>query len=123
MPDIIIDETINPIYLTSYKSYIAMLTQSDTANPVAVVLNANDSNFLGNIVWTRGGAGGYAGTLSGVFTLNKTFMPPPGTLNAGSRINFYRIDANSVAVETSSSAGVFGDDYLYETAIEIRVYP
>lgn len=42
-----------------YKEYVALLTQTGTSAPVATVLNATASNYLGNITWTRGTGGPY----------------------------------------------------------------
>jgi|SRR6478736_1317277 hypothetical protein len=57
-----------------YKSYIAILTQSGEDAPVATVVNSTDSNYLGDIVWTRNAnPGNYLGTKADAFTLNKTW--------------------------------------------------
>lgn len=74
MTNIITNPEQNFASLTAYKSYVAVLTQTETDNPVATVFNADDSNFLGNIVWTRTGVGNYAGTLAGALPDAKTLV-------------------------------------------------
>lgn len=55
-----------------YKEYDAILTQVGTANPVATVLNASASNYLGAISFVRNGAGLYTATKANAFKSNKT---------------------------------------------------
>jgi len=54
----------------SYKSYVALLTQSGTSAPTVTILE----NTLGTIVWTRLSAGNYYGTLSDAFVAGKTII-------------------------------------------------
>jgi hypothetical protein len=61
----------------TYKVYSALLTQSGTDAPVAVILE----NTIGDIVWTRedggiGTEGMYKGTLLGAFTAGKSVCAP-----------------------------------------------
>lgn len=51
-----------------YKVYRALLSQSGTNAPTAVVL---ENTLGGTLVWTRSNAGKYVGTLAGAFPINK----------------------------------------------------
>lgn len=108
----------------TYKKYVALLTQSGTAAPTAVIL---ENTLGGTPIFTRGGAGDYTITLTGVFLATKTFFirPPAG---GDTWINLGRNDNNSMflAVYTGGlpgGAGVGTDGVLDNTPIEIRVYP
>jgi hypothetical protein len=56
--------------LPTYTKYVALITQSGTNDPTVIELE----NTIGPIVWTRVSAGIYEGTLTGVFTVNKTYV-------------------------------------------------
>lgn len=105
----------------TYARYVALLSQSGTDAPVATVL---ENTLGGTVVWTRADVGDYVGTLSGVFTGNKTFMLAavngetssaaaiiPYTIGINS-IGFYSMDAANNTVDLSGGA-----------FFEIRVYP
>lgn len=97
----------------SYSVYTATLNQSGTDAPVATVLQ----NTLGGVVvWTRQSAGTYVATLTGAFTVNKTWASI--SLTAGSLVGIQPNDVNSVIVSVPD-----GDDILTNNAMEIRVYP
>ena len=101
-----------------YKVYTALLSQSNTDAPVAIVLE----NTIGNIVWTRLNTGQYLGTLTGAFTLDKTICFTGGnTNNANIHHTTQRNNDSSVVVETYNS-GAKADYLLAKTSIEIRVY-
>jgi len=55
--------TINGDVVVAYKKYIALISQTGTADPTVTVLE----NTIGDIVWTRLSAGNYEGTLTGAF--------------------------------------------------------
>lgn len=100
---------------STYLVYTALLTQSGTDAPVAIVLH----NTIGEIVWTRTGVGSYTGTLVGAFPENKTFA-----IMGSQYLNAWileRNDDNTVVIATYS--GGASDDVLINTSIEIRVYP
>lgn len=124
---------------SAFKVYSAMVTQSATSDPVAVVL---ENTLGGTVVWTRDSVGNYSATLSGAFTANKTIFPSflapnyedkavvmsvsADVQNVDGVINMYRSDINSVVLETSLTASgyaefstVLGTSSLF---IEIRVY-
>lgn len=101
-----------------YLVYIALLTQSGTDNPVAAVLQ---NTLGGTVVWTReGAAGAYRGTLASTFTENKTGVLIQPTYGAP---NVYWVDADKIALETYDFDGTGVDEALFDTMIEIRVFP
>jgi hypothetical protein len=103
-----------------YLVYTATASQSSTDAPFAVVL----ANTLGGtLVWGYDAQGAYRGTLAGAF-------PDPDKViilmgNGGNRciITNGVIDANNIFIETADAAGVYQNDLLQRTSIEIRVYP
>lgn len=108
-------EKVNELSNKSYKVYTALLTQSGTDAPVATVLE----NTIGDIVWERGSAGNYTGTLTNAFIENKTFILATlggaeiVIISASSSINIIRINTN----DTTNFIDFDGD-----MSIEIRVY-
>lgn len=103
------------------KIYTALLTQSGTGAPTATILGTNE---LGSIVWTRNSTGNYTGTLTGAFTLNKTWaICQKGDMN-GSFANglLSSSSANSVLLTVTDNAGSSVDNFT-NMSIEIRVYP
>ena len=111
-----------PVDPRPYKVYTALLTQSGTNAPVATVL---ENTLGGDIVWSYDFAGAYIGTLNGAFIENKTKLEiglvsdgDYATLSFG---NFYRINSDSIGLNTLNSITLF-DQMLNNTPIEIRVY-
>jgi len=103
---------------SSYLKYVALLTQTGTDAPVATVL---ENTLGGTVVWTRSGAGVYAGTLSGVFTENKTAIFLGAA--AGNIIQYGFVDSTNYILLLTTEGGVAADEKLFLTPIEIRVYP
>lgn len=105
---------------SGYRSYVALLSQSGTDNPTAIVLE----NSLGDIEWTWDSTGQYFGFLSNSFPVEKTFILTPSNgydaevLNGGGGdlYSIFRSGDNYIVVSTPS------DDVLNYTPIEIRVY-
>jgi hypothetical protein len=112
-----------PVGTVPYKIYSALLSQSGTNDPTAVVF----SNTIGNIVWSRVGLGNFRGTLSGAFPQNKRQIFMGVLKNA---------DAVDGAVQETDQG--YSNDYLdfyglnqlfqnadgfVNLAIEVRVYP
>jgi hypothetical protein len=106
--------------LPTYKKYIALITQSSTAAPTVIELE----NTIGPIVWTRISTGVYEGTLTGAFTLDKTYT----TLNqvyTNSIALVYRKDIDVIKIETTnlhSPTAAHHDTHLLKNTLEIRVY-
>jgi len=101
----------------NYKVYTALLTQSGTSAPVATVL---ENTLGGTVVWSYTASGDYLATLSGAFTVGKTWMTivPYGDNGPQGIYSLANISANTVRV-----MDVNGDNGLVYTPIEIRVYP
>lgn len=103
-----------------YKVYTALLSQTGTSAPTATVL---ENTLGGTIIWTRTGIGTYVGTLSGVFTANKTAVFFTKTAMGGAQhtSSAYSPTTSTVIIINSSPGGdadIAGDN----SAIEIRVY-
>jgi hypothetical protein len=112
----------------SYLVYSALLSQTGTNAPTAIVL----ANTLGGTpTFTRSSAGVYTLTLSTAFTVNKTFLS--GTVESGGGVsaNFVmltRANANEIIIKTVSADASFpvqdlADGLLNNSSVEIRVYP
>ena len=114
------------------KVYRALLTQTGTDAPVATVL---ENTLGGEVVWTRGSPGTYAGTLANAFTADKTFVNIQGDLTVGDWDGGTAIRAFSItrpgssAVSVQTVLGALGgtwaasDDLLVGQSVEILVYP
>jgi hypothetical protein len=107
--------------IRGYKIYSALLTQSGTDNPVAVVL---ENTIGGDIVWTRDNQGIYLGTTSALFDIDKTVFicGQSGYSSDGFTTCFYN-STSVVTVNTFDSTFSLNDQILGKTLIEIRVYP
>lgn len=108
-----------------YKVYTALLTQSGTNAPTAIVL---ENTLGGTIVWSRTAVGEYLGTLTGAFILDKTigFVQSTSTQGADFSIHYIlnRIDNNSIYLSSfkANSSSTRYDDIMFKIPIEIRVY-
>lgn len=108
--------------LKGYKVYVALLSQTDEAAPVATVL---ENTLTAPVVWTRASAGVYEGTITNEFTENKTVCTiiHKNTANLLTDIvETYRASANAVHVLSLTDATTSADSLLTGTVIEIRVY-
>ena len=102
--------------LTPYKKYVALLTQSGTDAPTAIVLE----NTIGDIVWTYSSLGEYLGILTNAFTEDKTFLF--AYILPTSVIKIERNNVNQINVGTTDNLGAKTNGLLNNTSIEIRVY-
>lgn len=105
-----------------YKVYRALLSQAASGAPsiesAGNGANTPFENSIGTIVWTRGGAGSYSGTLAGAFPQNKTFVGIPFIKNDGSNDIIVTVnEPDSIRITTGGA-----DDILTNTPIEILVY-
>jgi hypothetical protein len=120
-----ITETINgqPLndILSTYQKYVALISQSGTADPTITILE----NTIGNIVWTRASTGDYLGTLIGAFPQLKTFIVFQNFYSGtGSHISFIqRVTDDTINIVTKDNTNTFIDNVLDYSTIEIRVYP
>jgi hypothetical protein len=112
--------SINGEVVVRYKKYIALMTQTGTAAPTVIVLE----NSIGDIVWTRDSTGIYEGTLTGAFTLDKTYTMMSVVLVDGI-VNVFRFSDDVVRVATTNLKNPhadYHDSHLFKNTIEIRVY-
>lgn len=126
----LVDQINNQGGGASYKVYTALLNQSGTDAPVATVL---ENTLGGTPVWTRSSTGNYICTLTGAFTLNKTFCSAMyGTVwgNGALSFNFGVNDNNSIVLSAFSydAGGLinyvdFNNNPGNDICVEIRVYP
>jgi hypothetical protein len=106
--------------LPTYTKYIALITQSSTSAPTVVELE----NTIGPIIWTRSAVGVYFGTLTGAFTLDKTYVTLSNVV-ANSIVLAERRDNNSIEINTTnlhSPTAAHHDTHLLKNTLEIRVY-
>lgn len=107
--------------IRGYKVYTALLTQTGTDDPVAIVLE----NTIGDIIWSYINTGEYVGTLTGAFTTDKTagFLGSNLTLpGQKGMLNIANTDINSINVQTFDIDNLSSNDILYYTFLEVRVY-
>lgn len=118
--------TTTNTFARPYKSYVALLTQTGTNNPTAVVLE----NTLGvTPIWTRDAVGKYYTNLGAVaFPANQGVCFIGGSGNLGLADTDVRI--NSLFGTSgiyggyilSTSLGALADGVLTNASVEIRVY-
>jgi hypothetical protein len=105
--------------LPTYTKYIALITQSSTADPTVIELE----NTIGPIVWTRSAVGTYLGTLAGVFTVGKTYamisnVEPNGVVRIETALNYIQI----ITTDLHNPTAALHDNHLKDNTLEIRVY-
>ena len=100
-----------------YKIYNAILTQEDTYNPVATVLQ---NTLGGTVVWTRDAEGIYLGTLAGAFPTNKTLVQAVNSAHKLTDVS----NSSSNAIEITTRSLLTGDpaDGFTKMSVEIKVY-
>jgi len=98
-----------------YTKYVALLTQSGTDAPTAVVLeNTTGQQFT----WTYSGVGEYAA--SGNFVVAKSAFLTGGINGAGHLSGFFT--TSTANVNTYDTAGAAANNSLNNSTIEIRLY-
>jgi hypothetical protein len=106
--------------LPTYTKYIALISQSSTADPTVIELE----NTIGPIVWTRTSVGIYFGTLTGAFTASKTYVML-SNVERNSIVMAVRRDNNTIQITTTnlhSPTAALHDTHLLNNTLEIRVY-
>jgi len=103
-----------------YKSYTAMLSQSATAAPTALVLE----DTIGITGIARNDVGEYRLNSANKFIEDNLFIPNNAIYKTmdGSTINITFISTSALLIQTYNSSDVLADDILARTMIEIRVY-
>jgi len=103
--------------LPTYTSYVALISQSSTADPTVIELE----NTIGPIVWTRTAVGNYNGTLAGAFPTSNTFVIVSN--NNKLYVLTFAANTNNVILKSDDNNGAFVDSALNNVSIEIRIYP
>ena len=106
--------------LPTYTKYIALISQSSTSAPTVIELE----NTIGPIVWTRNSTGIYYGTLTGAFTLDKTYVML-SNVELDSIVMAKRANNNIIQIDTTnlhSPTAAHHDSHLKKNTLEIRVY-
>lgn len=96
--------------------YAAKLTQVGTGAPTATIAQNN----IGEIIWTRDSTGSYKGTLADAFIGTTTVQ-----ITSGRSTAFYEgaaTNTQTITILTFNAGGSLGDDLLYDSTIEIKVY-
>ena len=105
--------------LPTYTKYVALISQTGTAAPTVIELE----NTVGAIVWTRTAVGNYEGTLTGVFTVGKTYamisnVEPNGVVRIETALNYIQI----ITTDLHNPTAALHDNHLKDNTLEIRVY-
>jgi hypothetical protein len=113
-----VNDRVDALYI--YDTYVALLNQTGTTAPVATV---SHNTFSSSIVWTRTSSGKYRGTLTGAFPANKTIITL-GSFNKswGEDVIAFRVDNNTIAVESGTGVDFINDGVLTNLPIDIKVY-
>jgi hypothetical protein len=109
-----------PAPTNTYKSYVAVLTQTGTNAPTASV----KINEIGTITYAYEGVGEYYINSSALFTNNKTVIfVGPGRFTTGVAILGSTVGSDSIVIVYSRNTSNVGTNGLIlEVPIEIRVY-
>lgn len=114
-------DTLENSSTSIYQRYVALLSQSGTNAPTAIVL---ENTLGGTITFAYVTVGIYTATLTGAFTASKTAILVSEFGRAAVKIT--RTDANSLGIRTdglSAGAWASADSSITDTFVEIRVYP
>jgi hypothetical protein len=126
-PNLRVTETINgsPIseILPTYKKYVALLSQSGTNAPTAIILE----NTIGDIIFNYIAVGVYEAVLVGQFLSNKTWViGGSADISAGTgdfaTLDIKRFDDDTITLTTFDNFSP-SNNMLFDTSIEIRIYP
>ena len=100
------------------QTYVALLTQSGTDAPSAVVLSDN----IGGITWTRTNVGEYLGTPITPFDSLNTFVIIGNVEHDYQASAFVNSDGDIVVITCRNSGHQHEDDKLLNSPIEVRIY-
>lgn len=105
---------------SSYKSYVALLTQTSTNAPVVTVL---ENTFSGALTWTYTGVGIYTVTsASNEFTSGRTAATCSITNYFAQNIFVLNVLPTSMELQTLSTSAAGVNGMLTNSVVEIRVY-
>jgi hypothetical protein len=121
--NLIVTGTINGAVSLPYKKYVALLNQSGTSDPTAIVL---ENTFSEIPTFLRASTGVYKLQLTDAFTLDKTFIVSGSADVSGGSGDFAtliarRFDEDTITLYTYDNF-TSADALLVNTSIEIRVY-
>lgn len=104
----------------NYKEWVGFVSQTGISDPTSVVIK---NELSGPLSFVRTGAGKYTATLTGAFTADKTIITL-GSFNKawGSDIICYRVDDDTLSLETGSSTDFIDDDVIADLPLVIKVY-
>lgn len=101
-----------------YKTYAAVLSQSSSGAPTAVVL---ENTLGGTPTYAYLSTGFYTLTLSGAFTTDKVLILN-GPSDGGERVRLTRASANTINIEAFNTGGTAANSVIANHSVEIRVY-
>ena len=106
--------------LSIFDSYVALLSQTDTNEPVATVVK---NDLTAPIVWTRISAGVYHGTLVGAFASTKVVITL-GSFNSSwdAKVKAYKLNNDTIVLKTGDSTDFIDDDVITNLPIDIKIY-
>ena len=100
------------------QTYVALLTQSGTDDPTAVVLADN----IGDITWTRTAVGEYLGTPTTPFDSLNTFVIIGNVEHDYLASAYVNSDGNIVVITCRTQTHSHDDSKLRNSPIEVRIY-
>jgi hypothetical protein len=105
-----------------YTTRVSMLQQNSANAPTEVVLN-DDTGLT--IAWSRSSAGQYSATFSSSVDDSKTVITVSQTFKSGPKYaNVVNANPNGFELMTGDEGtGNLSDDILFNTPLEIRIYP
>ena len=119
---VVVKSQLDAVAAKPYKVYTALLSQSGTNAPTAIVL---ENTLGGTVVWARNNVGSYTAILTGAWIGNKTFVfvSQGSSSNIGSSIRTIRGTTTDLHLFTYDSSKTLSDNIIDNNApIEIRVY-
>lgn len=108
--------------LNNYRPFTAILNQAGTSAPTATVVY-NGLGGTATPVWGYTSAGKYTLTITGAFPVDKTIIELKDfDIGWGEKVKAYRVDDDTIAIESGSSTDFIDDDVITNMPIEIKVY-
>jgi hypothetical protein len=106
--------------MPSVKKFRALVSQSSTSAPTAVVLQ---NDLGGTVTWSRTAAGKYVGTLTGAFPSGRTMLFPNSVRdpNSSNVAVAYRLTDNTFALNTGAQGGSFADGVLSSRPVDLEI--
>ena len=102
-----------------YKKYVALLSQSASSAPTAIVL---ENTLGGTPSFSYTSTGNYLLTLGSAFDSNKTYVIIGDSDVAQVICSAVNVSNNDVELRTFNLSGTYLNDIFNNTTIEIRVY-